>query len=283
MAVQSDLNRQKTEVSKRSIALIAGDGKLPVFLARSAKEKGCRVVAIALSAEAQERVEAHADKIHLISPGQLGRGLKLLQQEGLKEVVFIGKIPKLNILSNLHKLDWTAIRALSSLSDFNDDTIQRKMGDIMESYGVKVLTQREFLRDLFPNVGVMTKRQPTAAEYADIEFGFRIAKECARLEIGQTVIVRDQMIMAIEAIEGTDRAIQRAVELARRPVVVVKVSRPSQDQRFDIPTAGMTTLQSMVGAQPGGVLAIEAGETLMVEREEMIAFAEEHGIAIVAV
>ena len=148
---------------------------------------------------------------------------------------------------------------------------------------MSVLTQREFLHDLFPGVGVLTKRQPSAAEYADIDLGLRVAKEIARLDIGQTVAVKDQMVLAIEAIEGTDQAIRRAVELARGPVVVVKVSKPNQDQRFDVPTVGMSTLQSMLAKQPGGALAIEAGETLVIEREEMIQFADEHNIVIAAV
>lgn len=270
-------------VATRSIAVIAGEGKLPAILAKSAREKGFKVISLALCPEAQARVEPHSDKVFLIAPGQLGRNIKLIKQEGAKELVFIGKFPKLNLLRNLHKLDWTAVRELSKLPDFNDDTIQFAMGDIVESLGLKVLTQREFLHDLFPNVGVLTKRQPTAGEYADIEYGARIAKEVARLDIGQTVAVKDQMILAIEAIEGTDQAIKRAVELARGPVVVVKVSKPGQDQRFDVPTVGMSTLQSMLAPHPGGLLAIEAGETMVVDREEMVEFADNNGIAIAAI
>src|SRR5262249_29248366 len=120
-------------------------------------------------------------------------------------------------------------------------------------------------------------------EYADIEFGKRVAKEIAKLDIGQTVIVRDQMIVAIEAIEGTDRAIKRAVDLAKAPVVVVKVAKPNQDQRFDIPTVGLNTLNSMLAPTPGGVLALEANETMVVEREEMIDFCDQHQISMVAI
>jgi hypothetical protein len=265
------------------LGLVAGEGKLPSILARNARAQGYRVVALALSEAAQASVLPHADKVYLIAPGQIGRNVKLLKQENVKDIVFIGKVPKLNLLHNLHKLDWTAIRELSKLPDFSDDTIQFAMGDFVASHGVTVRTQSEFLRDLFPQYGVMTKRQPTAGEYADVEYGLKIAKEIARLDIGQTVIIKNQMIIAIEAIEGTDETIKRAVQLARGPVVVCKVAKPNQDQRFDIPTVGINTLQSMVAAQPGGVLAVEAGETLVVEREDMVAFAEEHGIAMVAV
>ena len=225
----------------------------------------------------------HADKVYRVAPGQLGRSLKILQKENVKNMVFIGKVPKLEIMKNIHKFDWIAIRELSKMPDFSDDTIQFAIGDLIEANGIKVLTQSEFLRDLFPEYGVMTKNQPTAGEYADIEYGMRIAKAIAGQDIGQTVIVKNQMIMAIEAVEGTDEAIKRAVQLARGPVVVCKVSKPNQDQRFDIPAVGCNTLQSMVAAKPGGVLAVEAHETMMVEREEMIAFAEEHGMSLVAV
>jgi DUF1009 family protein len=270
-------------VSTRSIGLVAGEGKLPGILAKSAKERGYRLVALALSPDAEARVSPFADKVHLIAPGQLGRNIKLIKDEKVSDIVFIGKIPKLELLRQLHKLDWTAIRELSKLPNFNDDTIQFAMGDIVEAHGIKVLTQREFLRDLFPEIGVITKNQPTAGDYADVQFGFKVAKEIARLDIGQTVIVRNQMILAIEAIEGTDEAIRRAVKLAKKPVVVCKVAKPNQDQRFDVPTVGMNTLEAMIGEVPGGVLAVEAGETMVVEKEEMAAFADAHQMVIVAV
>lgn len=265
------------------LGLVAGQGKLPGVLARNAKEKGYKVVALCLSEEAQARVEPHCEKTFVIFPGQLGRNLKILQQESIKDVVFTGRVPKMDLLKNIMKLDWFAVRELSKLPDLNDDTIQVAMGDILERNGLKVRTQSEFLTELFPDVGLLSKRQPTAQEYADIQFGRRIAKDIAKLDIGQTVVVRDQMIIAIEAIEGTDKCIKRAVELAKGPVVVVKVAKPGQDQRFDIPTVGMNTLNSMLAETPGGVLAVEAHETMVVEREEMVEFCNQHGISLVSV
>jgi DUF1009 family protein len=272
------------KVGTSTLGLISGEGKLPALLAMSAKERGYRVVALALSESAESQVQPHADKTYLVAPGQIGRNLNLLKKEGCTELVFIGKVPKINLLRQLHKLDWLAVKELSKLPNFNDDTIQFAVGDIMEAHGLKVLTQSEFLRHLFPEVGVLTEKQPSAAEYADVEYGMRIAREIARLDIGQTVIVKDRMILALEAIEGTDQAIRRAVKLARGPVVVCKVSKPDQDQRFDIPTVGMSTLNSMVEENPnaGGVLAVEARETLVVEQAEMIEFAKLHNISIVA-
>ena len=197
-----------------ALGLIAGEGKLPVILARAAKEKGYRVVGFALSEAAGHQLEDIVDKIYQIAPGQLGRNRQLFIEEGLKQAVFVGKVPKLNLLRNITKLDWTAIKTLAKLPNLNDDTIQFAVGDFMETAGIKVLTQSEFLRHLFPDVGVLTKRQPNAEEYADIDYGFKVAKEIARLDIGQTVIVRKRMILAIEAIEGTDEAIKRAVNYA---------------------------------------------------------------------
>ncbi len=266
-----------------TLGLIAGEGKLPAILAKSAKAKGYKVVALALSEDAQKQIAPHVDVNYVIAPGQLGRNFKLLQQNNCESMVFIGKVPKLNLLRNLHKVDWTAIRELSQLPNLNDDSIQLRMGEILEEMGIRVLTQSEFLRHLFPDYGVLTKRNPSPNEYADIEYGLKMAKEIARMDIGQTVIVRDCMILAVEAIEGTDEAIKRAVQLARGPVVVVKVAKPNQDQRFDIPAVGMSTLDAMKHSTPGGVLAIEANQTMVVDQTEMTAYADSCGIAMVAV
>jgi DUF1009 family protein len=285
-SLQQKINTEQQSII-RDLGLIAGEGKLPAILAKAAKEKGYRIVGFALSDTAAEQIDHIVDKTYRIAPGQLGKNRQLFDKEALKAAVFVGKVPKLNLLRNLHKLDWTAIKVLSKLPNLNDDAIQFAVGDFMESNGVRVLTQSEFLRHLFPELGILTKREPNAQECADIEYGFKIAKEIARLDIGQTIVVRNRMILAIEAIEGTDEAIKRAVHYARGPVVVIKVSKPNQDQRFDIPTVGMSTLNSMLsveqGKTSGGVLAIEANETMVVEKDEMVRFCDEHDMTMVAV
>lgn len=268
---------------RRILGIIAGDGKLPAMLAQSAKEKGYKVVSLALTEDALARMQPLCDAIMHSPPGLLGRNISYLKSQGVQDVVFIGKLNKVQLLRNILKIDLTAIKEMSKLANLNDGSIQTAVGGFMESHGMRVVTQSEFLPQLFPSVGVMTKKQPTAAEYVDIEYGYKIAKELARMEIGQTVVVRDRMIIAIEAIEGTDEAIRRGVQLADGPVIVVKVARPVQDQRFDIPAAGLRTLNAMLAKKPGGVLAVAAGEVMMVEQEEMIRFADEHQIAIVAV
>ncbi|MCC6978393.1 MAG: UDP-2,3-diacylglucosamine diphosphatase LpxI [Candidatus Melainabacteria bacterium] len=269
--------------TKRVLGVIAGDGKLPPLLSQSAKERDYKVVSLCLTDDAYARMQPHCDAVLHSPPGLLGRNVGWLKDQGVQDVVFIGKLNKVQLLRNILKIDLTAIKEMSRLANLNDGSIQTAVGDFMESQGMRVVTQSEFLPQLFPQVGVMTIRQPTAAEYVDVDFGYRIAKELARMEIGQTVVVRDRMIIAIEAIEGTDETIRRGVQLADGPVVVVKVARPVQDQRFDIPAAGLRTLNAMVAKKPGGILAVAAGEVMMVEQEEMIRFADQHGMAIVAV
>jgi hypothetical protein len=220
-----------------------GEGKLPAILAKSARawvSCGCSYLSdSAFSPLSRSWIGYN------VAPGQLGN-VGIVKKEGCPSIVFIGKVPKINLLHQLHKLDWVAVKELSKLPNFNDDTIQTGVGGVMEANGVKVLTQREFLQHLFPEIGVLTERQPSAEEYSDIDFGMSVAREIARLDIGQTVVVKDRMILAVEAIEGTDEAIKRAVKLARGPVVVCKVSKQGQDQRFDTPTVGMSTLQAMI-------------------------------------
>lgn len=284
MAELSAVNQLEGSGTKPgTLGLIAGDGTLPGLLARSAKRRGFKVVCLALTDDAYKNIESIADVRIKIAPGQIGRNFKLLQQNNCDSAVFIGKIRKLNFLKNIHKFDWAAVRELSQLSNLSDDSIQVRMGELIEELGIKVLTQSEFLRELFPDVGVLTKRQPTPKEYIDIEYGIKIAKEIARLDIGQTVIVRGLILLAVEAAEGTDETIKRAVQLARGPVVVAKVAKLGQDQRFDIPAVGMNTLEAMACEQGGGVLAVEAHETMLVDREAMIAKADSCGISIVAV
>jgi DUF1009 family protein len=269
--------------TKRVLGVIAGDGKLPQMLSQSAKERDYKVVSLCLTDDAFARMQPLCDAVLHSPPGLLRRNISWLKEQGVEDVVFIGKLNKVQLLRNILKIDLTAIKEMSKLANLNDGSIQTAVGGFMESHGMRVVTQSEFLPQLFPQVGVMTNRQPTAAEYVDIDFGYKIAKELARMEIGQTVVVRDRMIIAIEAIEGTDETIRRGVHLADGPVVVVKVARPVQDQRFDIPAAGLRTLNAMVAKKPGGILALAAGEVMMVEQEEMIRFADQHEMSIVAV
>lgn len=269
---------------RQKLALVAGEGKLPAIMAQSAKEKGYDVMGLALSEDVLHAITPHCYKAVHIAVGQVGKNLKRVKDEGITEAVFIGRIPKINLLQNIYKFDWMAVKELSKLTNFNDDTIQMAMGDLLDRNDVRVLPQREFLQHLFPQVGVLTRRQPSVADYADINYALKMAKDIARLDIGQTVVVRDRMILAVEAIEGTDNAIKRGVSLARGPVVVAKVAKVKHDQRFDTPTIGITTLKALIsGEHKGGVIAIGANETMVIDQEEIVQFADEHNICIVVV
>jgi DUF1009 family protein len=269
--------------TQQILGIVAGEGGLPALVAQSAVSRGFSVVALAMSPAASELLRPHCDKVFEIYPGQVSKNIKLAKANGIYDVVMIGKFPKLNILQNITKLDWLAVKELGKLTSFTDDAIQQAVGGLLQREGLNVVPQAQFLRHLFPDVGVLTKRQPTAAEYADIDFGHSVAKEIARLDIGQTVVVRDRIILAVEGAEGTDHAIRRGVELARKPVVVIKVAKLGHDPRFDTPAIGINTLNAMKSTKPGGVLAIGAGETMVVDRDAVIRHADENGMAVVAV
>lgn len=266
------------------LGIIAGEGKLPGMVAKEARAQGIRVVALAITPAARVAVQPYADVTYECAPAQLGRAHKLLEQSGVNAVVFIGKVTKLSVLRTIHKFDGKALKFLMRLPALDDETIGKSAGEYMESHGYRVIGQSHFLSHLFPEVGVLSKRHPSADEYADMLYGFKLAKDVARLDIGQTVVVGDGMILAIEAVEGTDETIRRAVKLSRRHVVVCKVAKAGHDNRFDIPVVGVQTLKAMLSEEKRGrVLAIEAGGTMVVEREEMIEFCNQNDIAFAVV
>lgn len=283
MSLSALTNSKSKAEQKQVIGLVAGEGSLPAILAQAATERGFSVVALALSAQAADTVRPYCAKVFEIIPGQLGRNLKLARTEGIKELVAIGKVPKLNIIHNITKLDWMAIRELSKVTSFSDDALQQAVGKFLDKEGLKILPQSDFLRHLFPEVGVLTKTQPSPEEYADIQYGVPIAKEIARMDVGQTIVVRDRNVLAVEGAEGTDKAIRRGAEIARKPVVVIKVAKHGHDPRFDTPAIGISTLDAMRVDKPGGVLAIGAGETMVVDRELVVRHADAHGISIVVI
>ena len=166
----SAVSAQKTS-TRQILGLLAGEGSLPAILAQSASARGYTIVALALSAQAAELVNPYCSKVIEVYPGQVGKNIKLAKAEGIEEAVLIGKVPKLNILQNITKLDWVALRELSKITSFSDHAVQQAVASVMEREGIKIRPQAEFLRHLFPEVGVLTKRQPTAAEYIDIEYG----------------------------------------------------------------------------------------------------------------
>ncbi len=264
------------------LAIVAGNGDLTALLVKSAKEQGFNTCAIAITDEAQNKLEGLCDKLYKFSPGQLSKMLNLIKDEMIKQVVFIGKVPKIDLLRNIHKLDWLAIKHLSSLSNLNDDAIHNSVIDLLNKIDVKVLPQTDFLKHLFLEKEILSKRIPTLEERIDIEYGYELAKQVASLDIGQTVVVKNKMTLAIEAIEGTDEAIKRGCLLAKLGAIVVKVSKPNQDKRFDIPTIGENTIET-IAKYNGSILAFEANETIVVNKDRLIELANKHNICLLSI
>ena len=262
--------------------LMAGDGNLPVHMAKSAKENGFEVICISLSSDNYKELKKYCSKVVSFGPGQVDSITKFLQDEQIKQLTFLGKVSK-TMLVKRPKLEKTAIAMIKQMKKLNDDAIMLKIVEMMENIGITILDQTIFIKNLMVQRGVLTKLAPTEAQKQDIDYGFKIAKQMGGLDIGQSVVMKDRMIMAIEAIEGTDRCIKRGGKLARgKNAVVVKVSKPEQDKRFDIPAVGLRTIKTMkkYGAN---VLALESGETIIVNAKEMIEFANKNKMVIVAV
>ncbi len=266
----------------KKLGIIAGKGTLPVTIAEEAKKQGYTVVMIALDPVA-DSINGSADRVYRINVGKFGKLIDTLKKEGVKEVIMAGKVSKTLLYKNKTIIpDVRALKLLMKLPDRKDDTILQAITKELEKEGICLLETAHLTKNLLINEGVLTKRKPTKDEKRDIEFGFRIAKEIGRLDIGQTVVVKDRAVMAVEAIEGTDEAIRRGGLLAGKGAVVVKVGKPQQDMRYDVPVIGLETLKTMqsVGAT---VLAAEAGTTIVVDKEEIIRFANKHKISILGV
>lgn len=268
--------------NNNKLAIIAGNGELTSILAKSAKEKGFNTCALAITDEAKVRLEGICNKVYNFAPGQVSKILQCLKSEMISQVVFIGKVPKIDFLRNIHKLDWLAIKNLNRFKNYNDDSFHKAIIDFLSEHNIEVLPQANFLKHLFLEKEVLSKRQPTLEERADIQYGYEVAKKIASLDIGQTVVVKNKMILAIEAIEGTDETIKRGCQLASgKEVVVVKVAKPDQDERFDMPTIGANTIETL--AKHGGVLAFEANKTIVANKDETIKLTNRLNVCLVAV
>jgi len=265
------------------LGIIAGNGKFPLILARNARNDGIEVVAVALNEEADPAIEGLASKTFWLSLTQLGKLIKTFKAEGVDKAVMAGQVVKRRMYtSDILKLDLTAARLWAGLPDKRGDTILKAVADELSKNGIELQDSTLYMEPYLAVKGVLTKRRPTDAEQADMEFGYRMAKVVAEYDIGQSVAVKDLSVVAVEAVEGTDNCIRRAGELGREGIVVVKVSKKGHDMRFDVPVVGMRTLEALKDAK-ARVLAVEAGKTLMLEKEEFIKAADEAGISIVGV
>ncbi len=263
------------------LGILCGIGHLPVEVAVSAKQQGLRVVAVGVVPDIDLELQTVVDAYYEINIGKIGKIFKTLKQEAVTDVTMIGKVTK-EVLYKAGAIipDLRALKILASVPDRKDDTIMLAIVKELQKEGFNVMNQTELIKPLLSKPGVLTKRKPTEAELADMEFGFQMAKAIGGLDIGQTVVVKNRVVMAVEAIEGTDKCILRGGELGRGNVIVAKTAKPNQDQRFDIPGFGVTTLQNMIKAGATGII-LEADGALIVEKEKTIALADEHNITIV--
>lgn len=264
------------------VGIIAGAGELPTIIARDARSRGLRVVTAALENLASAELNELSDEIRWVNVGKLGELIETLKRFGTREVIMAGKVPKALLYKSKITPDLRAMKLLFSLKDKSDDAILNALTGELAKEGITVIDTAAVSPHLLTPEGVLTRDRPSKEEWKDIEFGWRIAKEIGRLDIGQTVVVKDRAVMAVEAIEGTDAAILRGGKWAGDGAVVVKVSKPQQDMRLDVPAIGLTTISSMIRIA-ARVLAVEAQRSIIVERESLIREAEEAGIAVVGV
>ena len=266
------------------LGLIAGEGDLPLEVARAARAGGRRVHAVAFRDLTRKALEREVDRLEWLHLGQLGALLATFRRAGVGEAVLVGKVAKTHLYAGSRSLrpDARAIELLKGLADRRDDSILRALADWLESEGIALRPQGEWVPHLLAGEGCLGAALPSAEQMADVAFAWPIAKGVAGQDIGQCVVVKRGAVLAVEAIEGTDAAVRRGGALAGGGACVVKVAKPCQDLRFDVPTVGPRTLQSLV-AVGARLLAVEAGRTLLLGRAELVERADAHGIVLLGV
>ena len=262
--------------------LIAGNGRFPFQVLEGARSQGIEMAVIALKEEASEQLADSVKRLHWVSLGELSKAIDLMHKEGITRAVMAGQVKHNKIFSSIRP-DWKLAKLLFSLKRKNTDALIGAVARVLEDEGIHLVDSTHFLKPLVPDPGVLTKRAPDEREAADIEYGLGVARQIAAMDIGQTVVISDRACVAVEAMEGTDETIARAARLAGdRALVVVKVSKPRQDMRFDVPVVGLPTIEQMKSAR-ATALALDAGRTLLFDRAKLIEQADAAGIAIRAV
>ena len=261
-------------------AVIAGNGRFPFLVLEAARDQGINPLVVAIKEEASAELARKAGAIHWLSLGEVSKLLALLSAERVNKVVLAGQVKHVQLFSSIRP-DSLVSRALHGLHRKNTDTLIGAFVRMLEGRGMRVVDSTLFLRPLLAGAGTLSRRAPDASEQADIACGREIAKQIAGLDIGQTIVVADRACVAVEAMEGTDATIERAAMLSNgRRLVVVKVSKPHQDMRFDVPVVGPKTIEVMIRSN-ARVLAVDAGKTLLFERQRMLEAVNQAGIALV--
>ena len=263
------------------IGLIAGNGRFPIIFADNAKKLGYHVSAVAHEGETEPELAGHVDRIHWIKIGQLSKLIKAFKEDNVRQAVMLGGIKKTHMFTTLRP-DLRTLAMATRLALRKDDDILRELAKELEGEGIAICESTFGLEGILAEEGTLTTREPSEKEWDDIRYGWDVAHDIGRLDIGQCVVIKDCVVVAVEAVEGTDGAIKRGGDLAKDGAVVVKRSKPQQDLRFDLPAVGPRTIEVMASVK-ASVLAIEAGRTVLLDREIVLAKARAARIAIVGI
>ncbi len=262
--------------------MIAGNGRFPFLAAKEARNQGYRLVVCAIFKEADSGLEKLADAFSWVKIGELKKLVKYFRSEGVHEAIMAGKVEKVRLFQeNVHP-DLEMVKVLMKTRDFKDDSLLSGIANYLHDQGIDILDSTVFLKDALPGAGVLGRKTPSKQVMEDIQFGFSLAKAVAGLDVGQTVVVKKRAVLAVEAIEGTDMAIRRGGELGGGKVVVVKVAKPNQDMRFDVPAVGLKTLKELIAVE-SQAFGFEAGKTIFMDQNEFIERANQKGIALVGI
>ncbi|KPK28859.1 MAG: hypothetical protein AMJ61_00980 [Desulfobacterales bacterium SG8_35_2] len=267
--------------STDKIGIIAGGGQFPLLFAKAVHKQGLKIYAAAHKGETDETLADYVDGFKWVRLGQLGKIINYFKEEGVKKTVFIGSITKTNIFRDVRP-DLKGLGLWNTIDIKQDDAILRAVADRLQKDGIEVVSSTSYVPELLFPKGLLTRKKLTKAQKDDITFGWKIARAMGSLDIGQCVVVRNQTVLAVEAIEGTDAAIRRGGSLGKEKCVVVKLRKPNQDLRFDLPAVGEKTIVTMLEVK-AAVLAVEAGYALFFDREHVIRAADAAGIVVVGV
>ncbi|MFO8056536.1 MAG: UDP-2,3-diacylglucosamine diphosphatase LpxI [bacterium] len=262
------------------LGLLAGTGRLPVMVAEAAARAGHRVYTFGFQGMMSPELYRVSEEVNEFPFCRLAPIMSRMEEKGISRVVTIGAITQMSFLSGTPRFDDLALEIWKRLEDRRVDTVMGELVKELTAHDIQVVEALRFLQDHLVSAGVLTGREPSEPEWEDVRFGFAMAKAIGGLDIGQTVVVKHRAVMAVEAVEGTDRAILRGGRIAGKRAVVAKVAKPGQDMRFDVPAAGVETIESMKEVS-ASALALEAGKVLLVDREDVISRAEEAGICII--
>lgn len=261
--------------------LIAGNGRFPFLVMEGARRQGASLAVVAIKEETDRRIEEVAEKLVWVGIGQLGKMISFFKKEGVSRAIMAGQVKHVQIFSGSLP-DLRMVKMLWNLPQRNTDALIGGVADEMAKEGIELIDSTYFIQDSLAREGVLTKRKPNEIERGNIEYGLKVANEIARLDLGQTIVVRARACVAVEAMEGTDAVIKRAGELAKGKLTVVKVAKPNQDMRFDVPVVGIPTIQTMIRAG-ATCLCLTPNKTLMFDKEEMLKLADDHKICVVAI